>query len=159
VYPSGHASKRGGRLGNMALQSCHCDELVLHRTVRIPLQKVVFSFYCHGHVPAKGYTCPDCCRVLNFAVSIVLLLGAPITRYLYTVPYMVTLPLHLAHTTAFWWWGPMTSHSKLFRITLPIAVLGFSTPHIVGFAGPIEHAPFGNQLIFTAVLAIWFFTR
>jgi hypothetical protein len=124
-----------------------------------PCKKCYFHSVCHGHVPAKGYTCPECCRVLNFAVSIVLFLGAPITRYLYTVPYMVNLPLHLAHTTALWWWGPMTSHSELFRITLPVAVLGFLTPHIAVFAGPVEHTPFGNQLIFTAVLAMWFFTR
>jgi hypothetical protein len=53
----------------------------------------------------------------------------------------------------------MTSHAKLFRITLPISTLGLLTPHVVGFAGPVEHAPFGNQLIFTALLALWFFTR
>jgi hypothetical protein len=122
-------------------------------------RKLYFQSVCHGRVAAKRCTCPECCRVLNFAVSIVLFLGAPITRYLYTVPYMVNLPLHLAHTTAFWWWGPMTSHSKLLRITLPVAVLGFLTPHVAVFAGPVEHTPFRNQLIFTAVLAMWFFTR
>jgi hypothetical protein len=53
----------------------------------------------------------------------------------------------------------MTSDSKLFHITLPVAVLRFFAPHIVGFAGPVEHAPFENQLIFTALLALWFFTR
>jgi hypothetical protein len=107
----------------------------------------------------RVYMRPKCCRIMNYAVSIVLFLGAPITRYLYTVPYMVTLPLQLAYTAAFWRWGPMSSHSKLFRITLPVAVIGFLTPHIVGFAGPVEHAPFGSQLIFTVLLAPWVFTR
>jgi hypothetical protein len=156
VHPSGYASSRCGRLGHMARQSCNRHDLVLHRTVRILSQTLYCAYICHDSVPAKGYIC---CRILNNAVSIVLLLGSPITRYLYTVPYMVTLPLHLAHTAAFWRWGPMTSHSQPFRITLPLVVLGFLTAHIVEFAGPVEHAPFGNQLIFTALLAIWFFTR
>jgi hypothetical protein len=124
-----------------------------------PCKTLHFQSVCHGRVAAKHCTCPECCRVLNFAVSIVLLLGAPITRYVYTVPYMVALPLYLADTIAFWRWGPMISSSKLFRMTLPIAVLGFLTPHIVGFAGPVQQTPFGNQLIFTAVLSLWFFTR
>jgi hypothetical protein len=159
VCPSGYASNRCGGLGNMARQSCHCHDLFLHRTVRILLLTSYCDYVCHDRVPAKGYICSKCCRILNCAASLVLFLGAPITRYLYTVPQMVQVPILLAHTTAFWRWGPMTSHSKLFRITLPIAMLGFLIAHIFGFAGPVEHSPFGNQLIYTATLAVWSFTR
>jgi hypothetical protein len=45
VYPSGHGSKRRGRLGNVARQSCYRHDLVLHRTVRNPLPKAIYSIY------------------------------------------------------------------------------------------------------------------
>jgi hypothetical protein len=70
-------------------------------------------------------TAPELCRTLNFAVSIVLFRGTPITRYLYTVPYMVALPVHLGHLLAAWRWGPGMTHSKLFRITRPLFMIGY----------------------------------
>jgi hypothetical protein len=158
VYPSGHASNRCGRLGIVEYQSCIRHDLVLHPTVRTRLKHCHCKNICLCYVPAS-FMWSKRCRILNYAVSMVLFRGTPITRYLYTVPYMVALPVHLGHTVAFWRWGPMTSHSKLFRNTLPVTVIGFLTPPIVGFASPMEHSPFGEQLIFTTLLALWFFTR
>ena len=90
-------------------------------------------------------------RILNFALSIILFCGVPITHYLYTVPYMLGLPVHLGHTLAAWRYGPDMTNSKLFANTLPLWMIGFGIPPIIGFAGPIHLVPFGNYVLYTAV--------
>jgi hypothetical protein len=97
--------------------------------------------------------------MLNFALSVVLLFGTPITRYMYTVPYLIGLPVHLGHTRAAWRWGPRFTHTKIFKWTLPLWMFGFLTPQVVGFAGPIEHIPFGSFVIYLSVSLLWAVTR
>jgi hypothetical protein len=95
---------------------------------------------CTDRVLAKGDKGRKCCRSLNSGVTIVLVLGTPITRYLYTFPYMVTLFVNLAYTAAFRRCGPTTSRSKLVRATLdlPIGVLAVFLPNIFGLLGPLS---------------------
>jgi hypothetical protein len=108
---------------------------------------------------AELHTSPERCRVLNLLLSIVLVLGAPITRYIYTIPYLMAIPLHLRHIIAAWRRGPSITRSKCFRYTLLVWFIGYGMPPIVAFAGPSEHISYGSFLVFTTLQSLWSLTR
>lgn len=112
----------------------------------------------HIH-PARPMICFFLAQGWILAVILYMLTGAPLSRYYYSIPLIVAMMPHIAHTGAVWIWGPGFAVGRLFFASLPVFMLGTTIPTISSYLGRSENMPFGNSAHFTVVMGCFWMGR
>ena len=77
-----------------------------------------------------------------------------VCRYHYSIPYTISLILHVTHTVLLWRVGPAVTRSTLFLVSLPVYWGGQSTAAVWTFLGPLDSYPFQSSVHFLIFITV-----